>query len=161
MVLTDILQLPIISSELRQYIKSIGTALDRLYKNDTYLINQKMERECVGRILGYLMCEEENMHGLTFDTEYHKDKDDVKKLNGAAKRPDIILHHRGNDCANKIWIEFKTQHRYQEHDLQKLRDATRNDGQLRYELGLFIMLDRDRHQCRVVFNGEEIPNPEN
>ncbi|HCC05163.1 TPA: hypothetical protein DEP58_02550 [Patescibacteria group bacterium] len=126
-------------------IKSrIFTALDMLYKNDAFLLNNTVhERSISHKFAEYLQQQFEGWH---VDCEYNLHGINTKKLprecNGKNKEyvyPDIVIHHRNtNDNLLVIEIKPKTSKEVNECDNVKLVEFTRLDGEYAYHLGLFV-----------------------
>ena len=72
------------------------------------------------------------------DCEYNKSMSDVKKINGKAKRPDIIIHRRNTD-ENFVVIQVKKNDVYCEKK-ERLKAFTKQDGEYKYQFGYFINL---------------------
>jgi len=72
--------------------------------------------------------------------EYDKHGKKHKTLNGIGIRPDILIHHAGDDKANLLVIELKKGQNPDDDDLRKLTGMTDPKGEdgYRYTFGLFV-----------------------
>ena len=126
-------------------------ALDQLFKNDAFLLENKThERSVAHKLAEYL---QQQFSGWHVDCEYNRHGLDPKRIPGIenceAERssnlvlPDIIIHHRNTDD-NLLVIEVKPRksETVDECDNAKLVEFTKEDGKYRYQFGLFIGFDR-------------------
>jgi hypothetical protein len=122
--------------------RKVDMAVDMFFARDTKLFEAKAsEWTITHRIAVYL---EKHFKGWNIDCEYNKvGLDGATKHNaeGAYKRPDIIIHHRGMTQKehNLLVIEVKIQNT--DEDDNKLRDFTSPPGQDRefqYQYGLAL-----------------------
>lgn len=126
--------------------KAIFQALDRLYKNDYYLIENKLHEQCVGFRFGLYLYEELKHCGYDeydLDAEYDKNMDRKKWLKSWPKgaRPDFILHKRGDNIpTNILIIELKKGKRpyVTQRDKLKIQEFMRLPYKYRY--GATILL---------------------
>ena len=122
----------------------IFTALDILYKNDSFLLGSNVhERSISHKFAEYLQQQFEGWH---VDCEYNLHGIGTKRLprecNGIRKEyvyPDIVIHHRNtNDNLLVIEIKPRASIEVNECDNAKLVEFTRLDGEYADQAGLFI-----------------------
>ena len=82
--------------------------------------------------------------GVTWDPEYNRHGHDTKELDGSEIVPDLILHHRGDDSANILVVEFKKKGQSLKSDRVKLAKLTGSPYYFRYQLGLLIVFGIDK-----------------
>jgi hypothetical protein len=126
-------------------------ALEKLYREDAYLISHNVsERSIVFRFGIYLQelaNENDMLKGYNIDVEYNRNFNDPKRLKGKKNGavPDLIIHKRGTNEDNLLIIEFKPHwHNGEEaiqSDINKLRAFC--CGEYYYKNALFIILNRD------------------
>ena len=107
----------------------IESALDKLYKQDIYLLEHEVHERTIvfrfGHYLQNLMDETEAFRDYYLDFEYNRNGNQPKRIpaqsqNGAL--PDLIIHQRGTNAHNLLIMEFKTPwNRQIEDDCKKLR----------------------------------------
>ena len=130
---------------LEELANKVDLAIDMFFARDSKLFDIKASEWAVAhRIAVYL---EKYVKGWNIDCEYNKvglrgtTKHDAE---GAYKRPDIIVHHRGmtEKEHNLLVIEVKIQNTPE--DYTKLRDFTSPPSQNRpfqYQYGLALSFD--------------------
>jgi len=129
-----------------EYIRNqIKKCFDAFYLNDSdLLIRDNYEVTISCKFSQYLFSE---FPKYDVDCEYNKHIDDDKELNGIGiVRPDIVIHKRGTDEKNLVYIEIKTDHnrKSREADYEKVKEATKQSGRYKYCLGVFIDLNRNK-----------------
>lgn len=144
--------------------KVINDALEKLYREDAYLIaNEVHERSIVCRFLIYLQHEVENTNFKSFqlDADYNKDHSEPKRTKNRPKGtcPDVILHKRGSNEGNIFVIEFKTgwsrnKNKAVPKDIHKLQDFTEQSEKYKYGVGFFIMLEKDYPHIQTFIDGQ-------
>lgn len=104
-------------------IIAIWTALERFYAQDRDLfIGKKVKEECINHrvalhiqeallmstceALNYVQQKINSGH-VKVDVEYDKAVDQGKEIDGKPSRPDLLIHHRGNNSDNYAFIELK------------------------------------------------------
>lgn len=121
--------------------------LDQLFKNDAFLFESRAnERSIAHKLAEYL---QHQFNGWHVDCEYNRHGLDSKRIPGIEScevekssnlvLPDIIIHHRDTDD-NLIVIEIKSckNKEVNKCDNAKLTAFTRQDGDYKYQIGLFI-----------------------
>ncbi len=138
----------------------IAIALDKLYSNDQYLINQfnqsekdhVSERSIVFRFGIYFneYCIK-NFSKYNLDVEYNRNCNDVKRLSdGEAVIPDIILHKRGNNSNNLLVLEFKTWwNSDQTKDKIKIKNFRDEKNGYNYQYGAVILIGKTRDEVKI------------
>ena len=115
--------------------------------DQTLIENGANERCLAARFFAYMMnltsCAPD-YRKLTWDPEYNRHGHDTKKLDGSEIVPDLILHHRGDDTANILVVEFKKTGRSLKSDRVKLTKLTDSSCYFRYRLGVLIVLGIDK-----------------
>ncbi len=113
----------------------VALAVELLLQRDAaLLIRDVNERAITGRLADYLR---PHFPGWDVDCEYNRDDHVVKRIDGRAVVPDIIVHRRGLR-ENLLAIEVKKSNTREDddEDIQKL-NAFR-DSHLHYQCGLFL-----------------------
>jgi hypothetical protein len=81
--------------------------------------------------------------------------DDTRKI----IKPDIIIHKRGTNEDNLVYIEIKTDHNNEsrEEDYKKIKAATNLTGEYSYRLGIFIDFNKNKDNLLIKYyqDGEE------
>ena len=140
----------------------IRLALDKVYQDDLYLIEERVhERSVVFRVGLYLieLLKQSPFRDYDLDFEYNRDHSEPKRTrnfpNGTY--PDLILHRRGDNESNKVIMEFKTwsnvRPNNKETDLSKLKDFTDQRDKYKYKLGMFILLNKTEPEIIKINNG--------
>lgn len=124
------------------------TALNLLFKNDTFLLKEEAhERSITHKLAEYL---QHQFLGWHVDCEYNRHGIDKKTLPRECNDkheenvyPDIIAHHRNTDH-NLLVVEIKLNKSktVDKCDNAKLIEFTKSNGDYKYQLGLFIGFDR-------------------
>ena len=111
-------------------------ALEKYYRED-HTDLRRLKEECINhRIAMYIqenflatpsheLCEpaEKIKSGkIKVDVEYDKAADQQKTIEGKSSRPDILIHHRGDNTDNFAFFELKKNYR-SERDSEKCRGA--------------------------------------
>lgn len=128
--------------------KAIKKALDRLYKDDYYLICNNLHELCVNFRFGIYLYNELMKSGYDdydLDSEYNCIKDQIKVLpswqNGA--RPDFILHKRGynGSISNILILELKKRKNINitEKDKKKISELKNNPYFYKYGATILLM----------------------
>jgi hypothetical protein len=143
--------------------KHLHIALGLLFKNDAFLLEHSAhERSIAHKLAEYLQQQFPDWH---VDCEYNLHGIDTKKLprecNGQYQErvfPDINIHHRNTDH-NLIVFEVKPYpaREVDECDDIKLKEFTKDSGDYKYSLGVFIAFN-GLNEPQIVFyrNGEVI-----
>lgn len=133
-------------------IKSrLKSALKTLSQNDKHLFDiNAHEQTITHRLAVYL---EGLFIGYDVDCEYNRKEEDPKKINDKLIKPDIIVHRRGKgNCENYdnlLAIEVK-KNWDSEEDRVKLEGLTIEDGGYEYQLGCFLVLNKDNQKNHFV-----------
>jgi hypothetical protein len=122
-------------------IKAIWAALERFHAQDSDLFRGKhVKEECVNHRVALhvqealLMgtCEELNdlrqeiySGRVKVDVEYDKALDQGKIIDGKPSRPDLLIHHRGDNSNNYAFIELKKGYR-KKRDIEKCKGAKKS-----------------------------------
>lgn len=139
-----------------EYVKeSIDSAVKRLYEEDYQLFSYDSkfpiicERTLAFRLGHYL---QEKFYGYNVDCEYNRHADDPKCIDGKRIYPDIIIHNRGSDSDNLVWIEVKKGNNLKNAylDKRRLKYVTGN-SMYRYEYGFFIALFEDKSKTYIEY----------
>jgi hypothetical protein len=145
----------------------IEISIRQLFKNDAMLLeNDVNERTISGKLAFYLSSQYPE---LNVDCEYNRKGDEVKRLpapessctsdtKGKTIFPDIIVHKRGKDTANKLVIEIKKDGNDDtDRDIKKLKELTSENGNYNYNYGFHITFFRDlTSKVDVYENGEQV-----
>jgi low affinity Fe/Cu permease len=118
--------------------EKVGKTIGLLLKNDLFLLKNNSDELTIShRLAEYLQQEFPDWH---VDTEYNRDKDQVKKLDEEIVRPDINVHVRNTDN-NLLVIEVKKSNNleYVDRDRIRLKKFTSPFGKYKYHLGLLVI----------------------
>ena len=157
-------------------IDIVNKTLDKLYKNESLLFEiDSSERNLMFHFSRYFINEIEGTELIQYDVdcEYNRNilserkfKEIIYNYDGKKYKiyPDFILHKRGSNDYNKLAIEFKKYSNSREYskekDLLKLKALTDQgmDSEFKYELGLFIIIGKERKNVIIIriINGEVI-----
>lgn len=156
---------------IERFISILNEAIHMFYNNDRCLIERGgMEQACVSRIYYYLqdlMKYDTELNRYDLDCEYNKNGEEAKwcmDVDTGEKfktRPDLILHKRATNHNNQVIIEFKGwwNNEYNS-DVRKLKAFTNPDGIYRYQMGIFVKLNRDGPLYRYFKDSQEIEDLE-
>lgn len=136
---------------MRDVKEKVARSLMQLRARDQFLFEHSVhERSITHKLAEYLQQEFPNYH---VDCEYSKHGLATKVLPRECEErameyvyPDIVVHIRGNDDRNFLIVEAKlgTHISVPECDAAKLIEFTKQGGEYRYQLGLFIGFDKMR-----------------
>jgi nitrogen regulatory protein PII-like uncharacterized protein len=141
--------------------KILIDSLIRLWKMDKALIMGVVKEECINhRLAKYieelLSLREDIEKDIRVDVEYDKHHESPKTLNNIVIRPDIIVHRRGNDSFNLLFIEAKKGYS-NKNDREKVYNIINDE--FGYNYGFLVSFLPNRAFFRFVIidrNGEEI-----
>lgn len=151
----------------------IENALKKLYYNENYLIEHNVhEVAIVTHFFRYFLNEyQEFYYELNIDMEYNKNGVDPKyyyKITGEEvhrARPDFIIHKRGCNSHNLLYIEFKHNKNRSNPstDFKKIKAFTSEVAydkakEYHYKYGLAIRLYLKKVEMIWFQGGVEIPN---
>lgn len=158
------------NDEITELKELLNKALEMLYKNDMSLIKRGThERAITFRFGVYFeeLVKNSSFKELNVDAEYNRNGLKPKYMPSELKQvrtyPDILLHERGNNHANKLIIEFKTYWNKTEAarqlDIKKLEFFTSKNCDYAYILGAFVRLAETLDDVTIEYfvNGEFIP----
>ena len=133
----------------------IQKALNKLYKNDEYLIkiysdkynkdNHVSERGIVFRFGVYL-----EKYRLKYfpqydlDVEYNRNINLIKMLNNKPVMPDLIIHKRGTNENNLLVLEFKTW--WNKNQIEDIKRVKLFKNELNYKYGATILIDKEHYK---------------
>jgi len=96
------------------------------------------------------------------DCEYDRHIDHQKRVENLDSniRPDIVIHKRGKDDNNLVYIEVKKEQNKtsRNKDFKKIIEMTKLNGEYRYKLGIFIDFYKNKEDTTIKYfiNGKEI-----
>lgn len=132
----------------------IKPALEKLYKNDIYLIENNVHEQTISsRIAHYLIVDIEErykFYAINVDCEYNRFINDIKKIPGSDKQrdiPDIVVHERGSILNNKFVIEIKKGN--DDSDKYRIKLLV-NNQKFKYEEG-YVIFDIKKDSFRLFF----------
>ena len=135
---------------------AIRSALNILYKEDSYLIEHHLHEQCIAFRFGLYLYKELQLCGFSdynLDAEYDKNMDRQKWLkswsNGA--RPDFVLHKRGaNAHTNILIIELKKGKRPKvtQRDERKIKEFMKSP--YNYCYGVIVLLSPNKPIVRWI-----------
>ena len=147
--------------EIEKIINLVEEAVDDLYSKDFDLLERENNEVTIScKLAQYLFLK---FPGYRVDCEYNRHLNNIKRMNLDNTRkiikPDIIIHKRGIDKDNLVYIEIKTDHndKSRKEDYKKIKAATDSKGEFRYKLGIFIGFNRNKDNLltRYFQDGEE------
>lgn len=147
--------------ERKRLFQMLKWAVDQVYAHFSKVIQVKGLEQCIVALIYAHLFQKikfSKYKDLDLNSEYNKNCDSVKSTpnfpNGV--RPDIILHKMWSNEENKIAIEFKGWwNNDEEKDIKKLKDLTDPDGEYKYLLGIWVLLEKDEPSYKFVIDGEE------
>jgi len=147
--------------DISEIKRRIEYCIDSIYINDSDLFSRNNYEVTIStKLAQYLFVEFRN---YDVDCEYNKHFDGrkfVEELN-AEVRPDIIIHKRGNDKDNLVYVEIKKEQNTtsRNYDYTKIQALTRRRGrQFKYKLGVFVDFAVKKENLKIVYfeDGREI-----
>ncbi len=106
--------------------------------------------------------QDNNLDNLDIDCEYSRNGEEVKRLNlktdctnsddlvAKTVYPDIIVHKRGSNEDNVMYIEVKIEEnetdKLKEHDIDKINAAIK---EFKYQFGLYILINMEQWEVRI------------
>lgn len=147
----------------------INSALDWLYKNDSYLVNNEPflrkkngnhhvgERSIVFRLAHYMqniMDSTPAFANYVLDCEYNRNGVHAKILPSFPEGtyPDVIIHNRGNNDNNLLIMEVKSYwNRDNRQDKTKLREFLDVNGEYHFSFGVSLIIEKRRKDVQVLF----------
>ncbi|MBR5096961.1 MAG: hypothetical protein IK094_07660 [Treponema sp.] len=139
-------------------IKFIKLALKKVYKNDKYLIDNRIsERAIVSKFACYFSQIAKEKEGplkkYDIDVEYNRQGIKSKILGEKLVCIDFIVHERGNNHNNLIAIEFKPywnkKKKAIEKDKQKIKNLCDNANEYRYKYGFVLTFEKELEKIIV------------
>ena len=138
----------------------IQKALNKLYKNDEYLIkiysdkynkdNHVSERGIVFRFGVYLeKCRLKYFPQYDLDVEYNRNINLIKMLDSKPAMPDLIIHKRGTNENNLLVLEFKAWWNKDQTNDKKRIELFKQE--LNYQYGATILIAKTIKACKVDF----------
>ena len=144
--------------DIQKVKRKILQCIMNIYDNDSDLLTRdNYEVTISAKLSQYLYMA---FREYDVDCEYNKHIDSKKCLNTNEIRPDIIIHKRGNDENNLVYIEIKKQTNTEsrDNDISKLEENTNDQGQYKYRLGVFIDFSSEKTETKIKYfeHGEKI-----
>ena len=139
--------------ELEAIKRRIINCIEKIYEDDSYLLKHNNHEITISsKLAQYLFLEFKNYN---VDCEYNKNIDIPKRIeeSNSIFRPDIVIHKRGNNENNLVCIEIKTSHNNQTrlNDYSKLKSITKQSGNYKYKLGVFIDFNKNKKNLIVKY----------
>ena len=137
----------------------LNKCLEKLYVEDKFLFSyetkdSRVSERCLTYRLGYYMQDEFKEYNV--DSEYNRHIKDNKYLNNRNIYPDLIIHTRGNDNFNLLWIEIKKYATQCNEDIKRLKKVTSNAYEYQYKFGVMVVLEKNSPIVTYYSNGQEI-----
>jgi hypothetical protein len=135
--------------------KNITLALEELYTKDQVLIDEKTHEQTIcAQLKVYLLS---RFYGYDVDVEYNRQHDvngnpDTKKDSlGHSCKPDIIIHKRGDDRNNLVYLTVKGywNNESRDSDIETSRDVALKHM---YSFLFQVELKRDKPELILVSN---------
>ena len=145
----------------------INSALDQLYMNDNYLVNNKPfgkkkngnhhvgERSIVFRLAHYMqniMDKTSAFENYMLDCEYNRNGVYAKALPSFPRGvyPDVIIHTRGNNDNNLLIMEVKSYWNTDNtQDVKKIREFLDSNGEYHFSFGVSLIIEKHREDVQV------------
>ena len=134
-------------NEYQELKEALNIALNKLYDDDSYLIEHALHEQCIvfrfSLYLYEILRDSERFSGLNLDIEYNKNLGGAKIIpdcdNGV--RPDLLLHERGNNNKNTLVVEFKKGDSQEvlNDDEKKIKAFMSPQGEYKYKYGATIL----------------------
>ena len=137
-----------------EYIKrKIRKCIDEFYLNESDLLKRENYEVTIScKFSQYLFIE---FPKFDVDCEYDKHINEEKRADELNRnvRPDIVIHKRGLDERNLVYIEIKTDHNREsrDEDYKKIKAMTKHDGQYKYAFGIFIDFSKNKADLIIKF----------
>ena len=133
--------------------RRIKHCIEKIYEDDSDLFDRNNYEVTISSKLAQYLFKEFKEYDV--DCEYNKhinQEKRVKELNQNI-RPDILIHRRGTDEDNLVYIEIKTDHNREArtNDYDKIKTMTKQKEEYRYSLGLFIDFNRNKEKLNINF----------
>jgi len=136
-------------------------SVKEVYAKDKYLINDRVHECSISHKFAIYL--ENNLKkkiiGFCTDIEYNKNISNKKEILIDDKvkeiRPDIIVHKRGNNDNNLLFIEIKKSNSNDMYSLCKVKQATCGN-QLNYKYGVYLDFEKDKFIIKYYKKGTEI-----
>lgn len=127
-------------------IKALNDALNKLYIEDNFLINNKVDEINIISTLKCYLKETWAFNEYKIDVEYNREgvnQDSKRFTNKKIKRADLIIHKTRGDTINwnLIFLEAKTYYNANEANINKDKDAIKFFlNKFKYEYWVFLFL---------------------
>jgi Holliday junction resolvase len=115
--------------------------IDELYARDSDLLLLAAGEWSVAARLAHIIanrCEGDADPRLRIDCEYNRAGNETKRVDGARRLPDIVVHHRGNNERNLLAIECKHKRRSEQDRADDIRKLLALAATFGYEHFAFI-----------------------
>lgn len=139
--------------DIKEVKRRIDYCIDSIYVNESDLFARNNYEVTIStKLAQYLFIEFRN---YDVDCEYNRHFDGSKFVGelDAEVRPDIIIHKRGNDKDNLVYIEIKKEQNTtsRDYDYTKIEALTKKQGQFKYKLGVFIDFAVKKENLKIVY----------
>ena len=159
--------------ELKELQADLIEAIKVFYQNDKELLERKVNEVCItSHIFHYFASAFSKKYcDYNIDPEYNRNGEETKRYNINDNRynyarPDLILHKRGCNRHNLLYIEFKTNKKsYSQQDKEKIIRFVSNEGieesgrrikPYRYKYGVSVLLNINEVSMLWYCNGQNI-----
>ena len=132
--------------------------LDLLYTKDFELfeyntLDPLISERCLTFRLGYYLQNE--FPNYCVDSEYNRHLKGLKIMDEHRIYPDLIVHVRGKDDSNLLWIEIKKNINECSNDIERLKKVTQEEY-YKYDYGVMVVLEKDFPILTYYSNGKQI-----
>ena len=133
--------------------RRIRHCIDKIYENDSDLFDRNNYEVTISNKLAQYLFIEFKEYDVDCEYNKHINKEKENKELNKNIRPDIIIHRRGTDENNLLYIEIKTDHNRESRtfDYDKIKAMTKQNSEYKYSLGLFIDFNRDKEKLVMIF----------
>lgn len=161
---------------IKDLINAFKESVNELYKNDQYLIDNKLHEQSISYRIAYyienIIKKNSKLQKYKIDVEYNKNLDTEKVIfqpcisckNTSCKvhvktvkntidktaRPDIIVHERG-ESNNLLIIEIKKDKKENEYDDAKLIAFTCSQNSFKYKIGIYLNITKNEIDASYVY----------
>jgi len=131
--------------------RNILHCIDKVYENDSDLLVRNNHEITISSKLAQYLFNEFKEYNVDCEYDKHIDQEKYNTELNQNIRPDIIIHKRGTDENNLVYIEIKTDHNRESRifDLEKIKSMTKQVN--KYKLGLFIDFNREKENSNIIF----------
>jgi hypothetical protein len=155
----------ILAMEFAEVERKLKAAIECFRSNDMDLMDfdnlkLRLPERPISHRLGFYM--QVLFSNYNVDCEYNKHLEGVKEADGNPVIPDVVVHKRKVDDSNLLAVEVKARRNQEEadrdqeeigEDYEQLKKYTRQNGDLKYTYGAFVLFLLDSTTIKWFENG--------